>query len=120
MPEVKELVAELKAKAWQSSSRRNSAGGLSSHKDHVCWRAATILDRLDREAMALICMKWRLDCDQGDWPEDKARECVAAISEPHYGDCTKAPMTCLRCEAEAAFRQADAIISHIQGGGNAE
>ena len=44
-PEARErtepgLVDELEAKAWQSSSRRNHAGDLSRHTDHVCWRAA--------------------------------------------------------------------------------
>ena len=47
--EVAELVEELRAKAWQSSSRRNSAGSLSRHTEHVCWRAAEALLRLSSE-----------------------------------------------------------------------
>jgi hypothetical protein len=40
------LIERLRAKAWQSSSRRNSAGGLSDHQNHVCWQAADRLEAL--------------------------------------------------------------------------
>jgi hypothetical protein len=52
--EIKGLIRDLIAKAWQSAGRRNSAGALSSHKDHICWKAASALSRLlsEREDLA--------------------------------------------------------------------
>ena len=63
-----------------------------------------------RETIALNTMRWRCDSDQGDWPEAQARDLLEYIGSPHRGDCTNMPMTCLRCEAEAAYRQADQLL----------
>lgn len=46
------LIAELEAKAWQSSSRRNSAGSMSRPRDHVCWRARDALQAADAASLA--------------------------------------------------------------------
>lgn len=37
--------------------------------------------------------------------------CLDAISDAHDGDCTKKPYTCLRCEAERSYKQADEILA---------
>lgn len=63
-----------------------------------------------REQVALNCMLWRMDSD-GDWPIEKVRSALAAKDAEHSGDCTKQPWTCLRCEADAAYKQADEILS---------
>lgn len=70
---------------------------------------------MEREAVATLVMRWRCDMDHGDWPEDKAAALVGYLNDPHHGDCTKHPMTCLRCEAEAAYRMADEIIALQKG-----
>jgi hypothetical protein len=43
-PSVEEVVKALRAKAWQSAGRRNSAGNPSKHTGHVCWQAADLLE----------------------------------------------------------------------------
>jgi hypothetical protein len=34
--------------------------------------------------------------------------------EVHYGDCTKAPITCNRCVADEAYRRADALVAELK------
>lgn len=63
-----------------------------------------------REDLAVNTMLWRLEGDDGDWPRDKAVDLLTYIDKPHAGDCTKQPYTCLRCEAEAAYKQADQLL----------
>jgi len=71
-----------------------------------------------RYVVALVCMRWRNDGDGGDWPDDKCRWMLDHVSAPHDGDCTKKPYTCLRCEAEAAYSQADDICAALEGEAN--
>lgn len=80
------------------------------HFRRLALAASRLGGEVDREAIALNCMRWRMDCD-GDWPIDAVRNALACISEPHSGDCTKQPWTCMRHEAEAAYKQADQIIA---------
>lgn len=52
-----------------------------------------------------------LACDAGsdvDWARPRFLEWKG---QAHYGDCTKAPITCNRCLTEDAFKRADAILS---------
>lgn len=65
-----------------------------------------------RTTVALIIMRWMCDSD-GDWPELNSQKLLAAIDEPHSGDCTKQPWTCCRCEAERAYTQTDQILAAI-------
>jgi len=89
MPEVKELAGELRALAAQDEMIHCVPWPTIKQ---LADQAATILDRLDREAMARV---------------------LAGSGHDH---CK--PGLCIVIDRELA--RADAIISHIQGGGNAE
>ena len=72
------------------------------------------LTKAQRDAVAFVCMRWRNDGDGGDWPDEKCQWMLAKKFSPHDGDCTKKPYTCLRCEAEAAYRQAEDICAALE------
>ena len=66
-----------------------------------------------RERIAMVVMSWHHDMGNGDWPQDKVRAALDCINDEHSGDCTKQPWTCMRCDAEEAYRETDQILSAL-------
>lgn len=44
------------------------------------------------------------------WKETK----MPSLKEEHFGDCTKMPVTCTRCETEEYYAEADQIIKAFE------
>lgn len=66
-----------------------------------------------RERIAMVVMSWHHDMGNGDWPHDKVRAALDCINDEHSGDCTKQPWTCMRCDAEEAYRETDQILAAL-------
>lgn len=75
-------------------------------------RRSTPKGRVTREEVALLACQFMND-SRLDWPLEKCREQLSAITKPHSGDCTKQPWTCLRCVAEESYGFADTILAMI-------
>lgn len=63
------------------------------------------------ERVAVIWLARSADADE-DWARQLLEACRG---EAHYGDCTKAPMTCNRCLCDEALEFARAAIAALRG-----
>ncbi len=66
-----------------------------------------------RDEISAICLKWAIDCG-GTYPIEGARKYLSECKDGvHRGDCTKEPMTCLRCTCDDAYKQSDEILTAL-------
>lgn len=72
------------------------------------------LTRLEvRDEIAAIMVQWQMDGPS--YPLEGARKFLVECREgKHIGDCTKSPWTCLRCQCDDAYLQADAVLVALQ------
>ena len=67
-----------------------------------------------RDDVALLMLRFEADgaeCPPDtQWLETSGRWILAQLGKEHYGDCTKAPITCNVCVAEDAYKMADAVL----------
>lgn len=63
-----------------------------------------------QEEIAWTVMLLDLEED-GDWPDGHVNMAMGYSTQPHSGDCTKQPWTCMRCRADRAYAIADRVIA---------
>lgn len=66
---------------------------------------------MNRDQIAEVVCRWQNDPERLEWPPEFVAAILATAGKPHSGDCTKNPWPCLRCQADDAYRLADAIMA---------